>query len=343
MTLDQPRERPTLRDVAALAGVSVKTASRVVSGESGVVAAKVEAVRRAVEQLDYRRDLRASSLRRADGRTAAVAAIFEDLANPFSAELHRALEDVAREHGSLVLAGSLDESPERERDLVRAFTDRRVDAIVIAPASEHQGYLKREVPASTPVVFVDRAPHGWDTDAVLTDNTPASAGAVRHLAQSGHRRIAFLGDLLSIPTAADRYAGYREGLEELELAHRHDYVATGLHDPESVESAVRRMLDLEQPPTALFTAQNNITVAAIRTLQSLGLENRVALVGFDDFPLADLVRPGVTVMAQDPTAIGRRAGEIAFGRLTGDTSPPSTAVVPTRLVVRGSGEIPAPD
>jgi LacI family transcriptional regulator len=340
MTLDQPRPRPTLRDVAALAGVSVKTASRVVSGESGVVAAKVEAVRRAVEQLDYRRDLHASSLRRADGRSAAVAAIFEDLANHFSAEVHRALEDVAREHGTLILAGSLDESPERERDLVRAFIDRRVDAIVIAPASDHQGYLQREVPTSTPVVFVDRAPHGWDTDAVVTDNAAASAGVVRHLAASGHRRVAFLGDLMTITTAADRYSGYRDGMAELELAPRSDYVATGLHDEQSAEAAVRAMFDLEQPPTALFTAQNNITVVAIRTLQALGLENRVALVGFDDFPLADLVRPGITVMAQDPTAIGRHAGEIAFARMSGDRSPPRTTVVPTRLVVRGSGEIP---
>ena len=100
-------------------------------------------------------------------------------------------------------------------------------------------------------------------------------------------------------------------------------------------------MSLSQPPTALFTARNNITVAAVRVLQRLGLQDTVALVGFDDFPLADLMRPGVTVVAQDPSAIGRTAAEILFARLAGDTSAPAIRIVPTRLIERGSGEIPA--
>ena len=115
--------------------------------------------------------------------------------------------------------------------------------------------------------------------------------------------------------------------------------AHDLDSQEVAEAAVDAMLDGPNPPTALFGAQNNITVAAIRCLQRRGLEHQVALVGFDDFPLADLVRPGVTVIAQDPTAIGRRAAEIVFARLAGDESPPQTVVLPPRLVTRGSGEI----
>ena len=99
-------------------------------------------------------------------------------------------------------------------------------------------------------------------------------------------------------------------------------------------------MELTVPPTALFTAQNDITVGALRHLQARGLENTVAIVGFDDFPLADLLRPGVTVIAQDPTAIGRAAAERLFARLAGDSDPYRTVVIPTRLVVRGSGELP---
>jgi LacI family transcriptional regulator len=121
-------------------------------------------------------------------------------------------------------------------------------------------------------------------------------------------------------------------------------VVQDLHEQQAVEQATRDLMTLAEPPTALFTAQNYVTVAAVRTLQALGLEQRVALVGFDDFPLAELVRPGVTVIAQDPDEIGRRAAAILFARLAGDDRPPRVDVVPTRLVVRGSGEIgPPPD
>ncbi len=331
--------RPTLRDVAALAGVSIKTASRVINGEPGVVPAKVEAVDRAVAHLDYRRDMTASSLRRSDGRSASVAALLEDLANPFSAELHRALEDEARARGVLIFAGSLDEDPEREREAVREFTARRPDALVIMSASDHHGYLSREVPARTPVVFVDRLPKDYVADAVVSDNDEGAARAASHLADHGHRRIAFLGDHLSIATAQARHSGFARAMGARGLIVPPSHLATGLQSREATEAAVHAMLELREPPTAFFTAQNNITLATIRCLQQLRLQHQVALIGFDDLPWADLVQPGVSVIAQDPAAIGRRAAEIIFARLAGDTSPPRIDVIATRLIARGSGEI----
>lgn len=334
--------RPTLKDVAALAGVSMKTVSRVVNGEPGVAPAKVESVERAVRQLDYRPNLTASSLRRLDGRTAAVAALLEDLANPFSAELHRALEDVAHEHDVLLFAGSLDESPEREKRLVRAFTSRRADALILAPATSDQGYLTYEVPEGTPIVFVDRAPSGYEADAVVADNVDGARRAVTHLIGHGHRRIAFLGDRTAIQTARDRFAGYQQALHAHGVPYDPDLVVHGLEDAGRAAAALPGLMELRDPPSALFAAQNEITVGAIRHLQAAELQDRVAIVGFDDFPLADLLRPGVTVVAQDPTAIGRAAAERVFARLAGDSTPARTVVIPTRLVVRGSGEIPSP-
>lgn len=332
--------RPTLKDVAALAGVSMKTVSRVVNGEAGVAPSKVAAVEHAVRQLDYRPNVTASSLRRLDGRTAAVAALLEDLANPFSAELHRALEDVAHEHGVLLFAGSLDESPEREKRLIRAFTARRADALILAPASSDQGYLTYEVPDGTPVVFVDRPPIGFEADAVVVDNVEGAHRAVSHLIEHGHRRIAFLGDLPSITTAQHRLEGYQQALRAHGIPFDPDLVVHGLGDADGAARSLPALMQLTVPPTALFTAQNDITVGALRHLQARGLENTVAIVGFDDFPLADLLRPAVTVIAQDPTAIGRAAAERLFARLAGDSDPCRTVVIPTRLVVRGSGELP---
>ena len=334
--------RPTLKDVAALAGVSMKTVSRVVNGEAGVTPSKVASVEEAVRQLDYRPNVTASSLRRLDGRTAAVAALLEDLANPFSAELHRALEDVAHEHGVLLFAGSVDESPEREKRLIRAFTSRRADALILAPASSDQTYLTYEVPEGTPVVFVDRAPVGFEADAVLADNLEGARRAVAHLIDHGHRRIAFLGDLAAIPTARDRFEGYQQALRSHGVPYDPDLVVHGLDDADRAAGALPALMKLPAPPTALFTAQNDITVGALRYLQAASLQRTMAIIGFDDFPLADLLRPGVTVIAQDPTAMGRAAAELLFARLAGDVGPSRTVVIPTRLIVRGSGELPVP-
>lgn len=331
--------RATLRDVAALAGVSTKTVSRVVNGEPGVKPAKVEAVQRAVAQLDYRRDMAASALRRADGRTAVIAAVLEDIANPYSAEVHRALETQAGEHGVLLVAGSVDEDSERERRLVREFVARRVDALVIMPATVHQDYLNREIPPSVPVVFVDRPPSGFAADAVVTDNAAGAARAAAHLLEHGHRRIGLFTDQVSIPTARERRAGFLAELAGRGFVVPPAMLSSGLTTEAEVDETVGSMLGLHDPPTAFFTAQNTLTVRVYRALKRRGLSHQVALMGFDDLPWADLVEPGISVMAQDPRAIGLRAAELTFRRLAGDHEPPRTVVVPTTLVSRGSGEL----
>nr|BFE57160.1 LacI family DNA-binding transcriptional regulator [Dactylosporangium thailandense] len=334
--------RPTLRDVAQLAGVSPKTVSRVVNAEPGVSATKESRVRRAIEQLGYRPNMTASRLRRADGRTAAIAALLEDIANPFSSALHRALEDVARERGVLIFAGSVEEDPERERTLVREFARRQADGLVMVPAGDDQAYLTRELNPDTPVVFVDRPPVGLHSDAVLADNEAGAAAAVQHLVAHGHRDIAYLGDLRSIATARQRFTGYREALAEHGIRRSAAHVAHDLHTADAAEAALLRMLDGPRPPTACFSAQNLVTLGAIRALRSRDRHTSVALVGFDDFPLADLLQPAVTVVAQDPAAMGRLAAELLFRRLDGETWEPATHVVETRLIARGSGELPGP-
>ena len=145
-----------MRDVAALAGVSIKTVSRVINGEQAVSADLTTRVTAAVDRLDYRHNMTASSLRRSDGRTATIGVVLEDVANPFSSALHRAIEDVAVARGVLVLAGSSDEDEDRERRLVSAFASRRVDGLVIQPATHDHSFLITERKAGTAIVFVDR-------------------------------------------------------------------------------------------------------------------------------------------------------------------------------------------
>jgi len=328
-----------MRDVAALSGVSLKTVSRVINREPGVSPELTLRVTRAIEQLDFRPNLAASSLRRIDGRTASIGVILEDIANPYSAAVHRAVEDVARGHGLIVLAGSVDEDPDRERRLAAAFIARRVEGMVVVPTGEDQSYLAIEQRAGMSIVFVDRPPMHLDADVVVSDDRDGAAAGVRHLISAGHRRIAFLGDLTSIRTAQERFLGYTDALETAGLAVSQARAVHGLRSSELAMVATLDLLDETPPPTAIFASQNLITIGVLRALRARQLERRIALVGFDDVPLADLLVPGVTVVAQDPARIGQLAATTLFGRIAGDRGPAARHVVATTLIPRGSGEI----
>jgi LacI family transcriptional regulator len=328
-----------MRDVAALAKVSLKTVSRVVNGGAGVSPRLARRVTAASEKLDYRHNFTASSLRRSDGRSLTIGVVLEDVANPFASTLHRAIEDVAVQRGVLVLAGSSDEDERRERLLVAAFTSRRVDGLIIQPSSHDHGYLRSERRAGTPVVFVDRPPASLDADAVVTDNAAGIRRAVHHLIEHGHRRIGYLGDLHSIATAAERHSGYIEGLKESGIELDESVVRLDVRGIEKADLVARELLSSRRPPTALITGQNLVTIGAFRALRRQRLHKKVALVGFDDFLLADLLDPGISVIAQDPAAIGRTAAGILFRRLDGDRAPFQTHIVRTLMIKRGSGEI----
>jgi LacI family transcriptional regulator len=328
-----------MREVAAAAKVSIKTVSRVVNGEPGVTGKLSERVAAAVEMVGYRHNLTASSLRRTDGRSASIGVVLEDVANPFSSALHRSIEDVAVTRGVLVFAGSSDEDENRERALIAAFTSRRVDGLIILPASHDHSYLAMERKAGTAIVFVDRPPAFFDADTVLADNASGVRRGIRHLAAQGHRRIGYLGDLHTIATAIERHRGYVEEVAAQNLDVDDRLVKLDVRGTAGAEAAIEELFATSQPPTAVFTGQNLITIGACRALRRLNLHHRVALVGFDDILLADLLEPGITVIAQDPAAIGRVAAELLFRRLDGDHSPSEHHVVQTKMITRGSGEI----
>lgn len=328
--------RPTMKDVAARAGVGLKTVSRVVNDEPGVTADTRRRVRDAIEALGFRRNDSARILRK--GRTASIGLVLEDLADPFYAPLSRAVEEVARAHGALLFNGSSAEDPEREEELVLALCARRVDGLVVIPAGADHRYLKPELDAGVAAVFVDRPAGGIDADTVLSENFGGAREGVAHLIAHGHRRVGFIGDLPRIHTAAERLRGYRAAMADAGLPVHPSWTSLGSTEAGRVAAECARLTTGADAVTALFTGNNRITVTAVRTLA--GRERPVALVGFDDFELADLLSPGVTVVAQDPAELGRRAAARLFRRLGGTTGPPETLVLGTRLIARGSGELP---
>jgi LacI family transcriptional regulator len=331
-----------MRDVAALAAVSLKTVSRVVNGEPTVAPELAERVRAAAAQLSYQPNLTASNLRRGDKKSFTIGLLVQDMANPFSAAVFRAVENVSNAAGVGVLASSMDEDPARERRLAGVLVARRVDGLIIMPAGRDHSYLRLEQQSGTAVVFIDRPPRLLAADSVIADNYGGTVEAMRYLLDRGHRRIAFVGDLESIQSAQQRYAGYADALSRAGLSPDTCLVRHNVHSQEQAQAACTELLTGPEPPSALFTAQNLITAGAVRALRARGLERSVALIGFDDFELADLLQPSVTVVAQDPAAMGKLSAEILLSRIgSGADFEPTQRVVPTRLIVRESAGAPS--
>lgn len=329
-----------MRDVAARAGVSLKTVSRVVNHEAGVSPELEARVTAAAEQLEYRPNLTASNLRRSDHRTSTVGLLVDDVANPFFADIHRGVEDIARERGVAVMAASLDRRADLEAEVVGTFAARRVDGLILVPTAPDQGYLQAELRKGWPIACVDRLPNGVSVDSVLADNRAAARMATQHLLDHGHRRIAFLGDASTLMTAQERLAGHREALADAGVEVDPRCIRLDVHSLNQGETAALDILSGDDPPTALFTAQNYVTMGACRALHRKGVQGQVALVGFDDFPMADVLEPGVTVVAQDARRMGREAAEVLFARMDGDPADHASRTVPCTLIPRGSGEIP---
>lgn len=328
-----------MKNVAALAGVSIKTVSRVINDEPMVSPDVASRVGAAIQQLNYQPDQRAGSLRRAGRKSGTIGLVVSSVANPFAAAVNRAVENAATERDIAVFASSIDDDPEREQPTVEALLRRRVDGLILTTVRKSQSYLTPERTFGTPLVFVDREPVSVEADAVVSDHAVGASLAARHLLERGHTRIAYLGDRSSIQSARERERGFLEELGRQGVSTLQCPVITDLHDDGAAQRVALELMQADDPPTAIFSSQNLVTIGAIRALRQLDLHRSIALVGFDDLPLADLLEPGVTVVAQDPHGIGTLAADLLFKRIDGETDDPQTYVVPTRLIERGSGEI----
>jgi LacI family transcriptional regulator len=320
-----------MADVAAHAGVSLKTVSRVVNGEPRVAATTAAAVAAAVQALGFRANHAAALLARGTG-VASVGLVIGQVDDPFYARLTSGVEQAARERGHTVLVTSSEEDPDLERDAVLGLAGRQVDGVIVVPCSPDHGYLAADLSAGLRVVFVDRPPQGLAADSVLSDNRAGAHAGTARLLAAGHRPVAFVGNDTSVYTSAERLAGFLAAHRELGLGIEERHVVLGPRTVVEAERAVRALLAGPEPPQAVFAQNGPMTIGAWRAVHATGAD--VGLVGFDDFALADVLDPPVDVVAQDPVELGRTAARLLFARLDGDRSEPRNLVLPTHLVTR---------
>ena len=325
-----------IKDVAHRAGVSSATVSRVLANKPHVSEKMRRRVLEAVQDLEYQPSRVARSLR--TQRTAIIGLIISDIQNPFFTSLVRAVEDVAYEHQYGVFLCNSDEDIEKERLYIDLLHAERVAGVVISPTCETGNPSRKLVEANTPVVTVDRRMLDLEVDTVIIDNVGAAFDIVSHLISDGYRRIAAVVGPPTTTTGRERLEGYTQALKAHGLPVLSQLVRSGLAKENLGYQSTGELLDQPEPPTALFTGNNLLTVGALRAIHERGLciPDDVALVAFDEMNWMSLVRPELTVVAQPTYELCLTAAELLLKRIEDSTRPIEQIVLKPTIFIRQS-------
>lgn len=335
---------PTITDVAALAGVSPMTVSRVLHGGKNVRPDKVKLVTDAVATLGYRRNENARSIRPGQ-RTGLVGVIITNVSNPYYAEVQQGIEEVLSAEEMRILVGNSGDDVAKERALVDDFVGRQVDGLIVVPSSGGEidgagagggGHLDAVRLAGIPLVLASRELPGIHADTVLIDDVTGAYEGTKRLIAKGHTRIAYIGNLVSVFTSRRRFDGFTRAHDEAGLTVDPLLVRAGPNDSAAARGAMLDLLGLEQPPTAVFGANNRNTVGVLRAIVDAGLDPRaIRIIGFDSVELSDVMPFDLSVIDHDARELGRTAGRMIVDRSSGmpRSAPARIVELPTHLIV----------
>lgn len=328
----------TIQDVAARAGVSAMTVSRVINGHIWVAEATRKRVEQVIDELGYVPNGLARGL--LNGQTRTIALLVSDISNPFFTSIARGVEDLAQSKGYTVNFGNSDEALSKEQQYVHVMLSKGIDGVLLTPAESGSrktiDFLLRR---GTPVVVIDREMDGVRTDQVVGDSVGGARRLTHHLLALGHRRIALVNGRHTVPTAIDRQRGFLEALAEAGLAPLPELMIESNYKRDGGYRAAQQLLALsdDQRPTAIFAANNFLAVGVIEALHEAGLSvpEDIAIVCFDDIELASLIHPFLTVAAQPARAFGTIAAQFLIERIEArEPLAPRKVVLEPELIVR---------
>lgn len=338
MLTNKYNRRPTQNDVASRAGVSQATVSLVVnnSEKTAIPEETRQRVIHAIDELGYRPNILASSLRL--GKTHTLGLILPDSANPFFAEVSRAIESAAFKHQYNLILCNTEENTEKELLYVDVLCNRQVDGIIFVAVGDQTDSLLRVVCKNIPVVMIDRDLPGTEVDAVLVDNHQGGYLATQHLIQLGHRRIGCVFGPSSVNPSSQRGEGYLSALKGYDIPQDDELMLRGDFHPRSGMEAARRMLHLANPATAIFACNDLMAIGALRAITEAGLHvpDEISLVGFDDIELASYTNPPLTTITQPIQKAGEKAVDFLLERIREPSLPFRQVMLPTFLTIRGS-------
>ncbi|MEU0571103.1 LacI family DNA-binding transcriptional regulator [Nonomuraea sp. NPDC005983] len=323
-----------IKDVAAHAGVSVATVSRVLNDHPSVTDDTRRRVHDAMAALNYVPNAVARSLRTTATRTLGL--IIGDILNPFFTELARSVEDEARREGFTVVMGNADERADEQDHYVRTLLEQRVDGLLICPTAELTPLVQQLAEAGAPLVFLDRTIDGLDVPCVRSDGSAAITELVKHLHEQGHRHIALASGPSTLSTGRERTRAFTDALSAAGLTAPPEYVRYGDFREGSGRSITAELLDLPTPPDAIFFGDNLMTLGGLEEIRArkLRIPRDVAVASFDDVTWFRHIEPPITAIAQPTAEMGRRAVQLLLRRVRHQPAP--SAVLPARLVIRQS-------
>jgi len=330
--------KPSLEDVARRANVSVSTVSRTITGSGRISEETRELVHRVMRELGYKPNRVARRLRAQGGKRHLIGLIIPDIQNSFFADIARGVEDVAYKNDFAVMLCNYDEDPRKEQFYLDVMLAESVDGIILPPSHEEDADVLRVQRSGVPIVCVDRSLSDPSIDKVEVDNERGAFDAVTHLLQKGHRRIGLISGPLDSSTGRARLEGYRRAYKNAGLPLVENLVGFGNYKQDSGREVARTLLGLAQPPTAIFACNNQMLVGAIQEASDRGLRipEQIALVGFDDVPLAAVFNPPLTVVRQPAYEVGQKAAELLLRRLNEPQAEFIRLSLSPELIVRGS-------
>jgi LacI family transcriptional regulator, galactose operon repressor len=326
----------TISEVAQKAGVSSTTVSHVINKTRFVSDETRERVERVIEELGYRPNALARSLR--SGETCTIGLILPDSANPFFAEVGRSIEMAAFDAGYSVILCNTENDIDKEHSYIDVLINKQIDGLIFVGAGEDYDSYKKLSDLHVHVVAMDRDYPDLDMDVVISDNLQGGKLATQHLIELGHKRIGCIAGPSKVNLSAQRVTGYIQTLEKAGLAVDQNLIISGDFHPESGHEAAIKLLAMQNPPTAIFACNDLMAIGALRA----GLELRLsipqdlAVVGYDDIELASYTTPPLTTIRQPKKDMGLAALKFLLGRIHSEQSSPQRASLPVSLIVRGS-------
>ena len=328
---------PTIRDVAKLAGVAPITVSRVINDSGYVKLDTRERVEAAIEQLGYVPNMLGQSLRFKQTMTLAV--VITDITNPFWTTVTRGVEDVAQARGYSIILCNTDEDEDKQELYLQMLMRRRIDGILLVPASSAVAPVELVQKQKIPLVLMDRYVQGVDVDVVRSDTEEGAYLITSHLLSLGHRQIAMLAGPQSVSTSVDRVNGYCRALHDAGLSTSAEKIFLGEFTRETGYTMAQQVLEKSSNITALVAANNFIAIGAMQLFneKNIRVPEDIAMVTVDDLPPALTINPFFTVAAQAALEMGKQATQLLLDRVSGKTNAPCQEIIlPVEMIIRAS-------
>jgi LacI family transcriptional regulator len=327
---------PTIKDVARLVGVSTATVSHVINNTRYVSEGLKKKILEAIDELHYHPNAVARSLVQKKTRTIGI--IISDILNPFYTAIVRGIEDVTYQSGYNVMLCNSDEDPEKEVLYIQILLERRIDGLVISSAFKDRVHPLLSKLESVPLVTIVRKVRGLVCDSVFGDNVEGVYQAVRHLIQLGHQGIAIISGPKGLSSGEERLLGYQKALGDHGITVNSNFIKFGDFKRESGYTLTKEVFEQKEVPTALFVANNQMTIGALTAINALRLRvpQGLSLVSFDDMEWYSFLNPPLTTVEQSPYLMGKTAGEMLLQRINQKRKGIKKIIIPSRLIVRGS-------